>query len=150
MSWKCPGNVLDMSLGWGHVLKFQGQNWTTSCFFAEFAQLHVHSVSLESVMCPLFHLEQKNLQINQIFWICTWKTSLIPLCNLSFLNSYFGITSPIFITNWKQMRCQETFCFAKTKNALQSKLYLPPPLCPSWYWQKCTFFIVSFLTKIVS
>ncbi len=25
LSWKCPGHVLDMSLGQGHVLKSQGQ-----------------------------------------------------------------------------------------------------------------------------
>ncbi len=26
LSWKCPGHIPDMSLGWGHVLKSQGQN----------------------------------------------------------------------------------------------------------------------------
>ncbi len=58
------GNVMDMSLGLGNVLKSQGKNWMASHIFADFAYSCVCNVSLESATCLLFHLEQNKL-LNQ-------------------------------------------------------------------------------------
>ncbi len=47
-------------------------------------------------MCPLIHLEQKKLANQPNLPNSHLEDNLIPLCNLSFPNSSFGITKPIF------------------------------------------------------
>ncbi len=64
-SWKFPGGVLEMSLGWGHVLKSQGKILMASRILC-FVSFTCPQMSLQSVMRPLFHLEQKI--VNQLLF----------------------------------------------------------------------------------
>ncbi len=79
---------------------------------------------LKKVTCPLFHLEQKNLQISQIFWIHIRKINLIPLYTSYFQNSPFGITKSILIPKWKieasrkDLLYKHKKCFAKQISSL--------------------------------
>ncbi len=125
------GNVPEMSLGQGHVLKFQGQNQLTGhilCIFSLTCPQHVLRVSHMSSLPP----GTKNLWINQIFQIHTWKINLIPLCNLSFPNWNYKTNNnskiKIILVSTKDFLWEH-------KNSSWCKSHLPPPLCPSWSQQ---------------
>ncbi len=132
------GNVLDMSLERGHVLKSLWQNWMTShilCIFLFKCLEHVLRVSHMSSLPP----RTKNLQINQIFQIYIQKINLIPLINLNFTKSLFGITKQILILKWKVEVTRKDF-LPKHKKWITSQISSPSPFCPSWSWQKLIFF----------
>ncbi len=61
LSWKCPGHVPDMSSGWGHVLKSQGQNQMAGHIFCRnflvTCPLHVLEVSH---VCNTLKKEKEN------------------------------------------------------------------------------------------
>ncbi len=92
LSRKCPRHVLDMSSGLGHVLKSKGQNRMANHFLKNFLS-HVSAAcpwSQSRVLSSTWN-QKRNSQINQFSQICIWKINSIPMCNISFLNSCFGI-----------------------------------------------------------
>ncbi len=74
------GNVPDMSLGWGHVKKSQGQNQMAGHIFDRIfsvtCPLRVPRVS--HVSDTLKNTKKKRTQINQIFRILIWTINSIP------------------------------------------------------------------------
>ncbi len=116
LSWKCPGHVLDMPSGGGHVLKSQGEN-----------QMGDHILHIFSFMCPKHILAvsqvsslppgTKNSQINQIFKIYIRKISPIPLWKKLFRNSFFGIAATVLIPNKKM-----SIYFWNCNNSINSKI----------------------------
>ncbi len=151
MSWTCPRHVLGM----GTCPKIPGTESDDQPFFCR----------IWSVMCPLRVLrvshvsntlkkqrktELKSTKSSKF----DWMIYSIPLCNLSFSNYSFGITTPTLIPNWKKWGIKKKYASPTHKKCIMKQISSSFPLVPLLILVTgkntlFSFFIFSFFDQYI-
>ncbi len=139
------GHVLQMFLGWGHVIKIPGTELDGWPYFLQKWLSHM------SAMCP-----QSQSRVFSSIWDkkLANQPNLPNSCSedkfdssvwLILHNFSYGITKQISIPKWK-MRCQKKFCFTN-KKCITKHISSPSPLVPLLILAKIHVFASKFFLQ---